>query len=68
VILITATVVMITDTVKDQDTMGGMMTIAGGILVAVDADTVEAEAEAEVLLGGVKNLREGRTVLKEEQK
>ncbi len=59
---------MITDTVKDQDTMGGMMTIAGGILVAVDADTVEAEAEAEVLLGGVKNLREGRTVLKEEQK
>ncbi len=44
------------------------MTIAGGILVAVDADTVEAEAEAEVLLGGVKNLREGRTVLKEEQK
>jgi hypothetical protein len=67
-ILITATVVMITDTVKDQDTMGGMMTIAGGILVAVDADTVEAEAEAEVLLGGVKNLHEGRTVLKEEQK
>jgi len=59
---------MITDIVKDQDTMGGMMTIAGGILVAVDADTVEAEAEAEVLLGGVKNLREGRTVLKEEQK
>jgi hypothetical protein len=66
VILITATVVMITDTMKDQDTMGGMMTIAGGILVAVDADTVEAEAE--VLLGGVKNLHEGRTVLKEEQK
>ncbi len=57
---------MITDTMKDQDTMGGMMTIAGGILVAVDADTVEAEAE--VLLGGVKNLHEGRTVLKEEQK
>ncbi len=57
---------MITDTVKDQDTMGGMMTIAGGILVAVDADTVEAEAE--VLLGGVKNLHEGRIVLKEEQK
>jgi hypothetical protein len=65
-ILITVTVVMITDTVKDQDTMGGMMTIAGGILVAVDADTVEAEAE--VLLGGVKNLHEGRIVLKEEQK
>jgi len=57
---------MIIDTVKDQDTMGGMRTIAGGILVAVDADTVEAEAE--VLLGGVKNLHEGRTVLKEEQK
>jgi hypothetical protein len=66
VILITATVVMITDIMKDQDTMGGMMTIAGGILVAVDADTVEAEAE--VLLGGVKNLHEGRTVLKDEQK
>jgi hypothetical protein len=66
VILITATVVMITDTMKDQDTMGGMMTIAGGILVAVDADTVEAEAE--VLLGGVKNLHEGRTVLNDEQK
>ncbi len=59
---------MITDTMKDQDTMGGMMTIAGGILVAVDADTVEAEAEAGVLLEGVKNLHEGRTVLKEEQK
>ncbi len=57
---------MITDTMKDQDTMGGMMTIAGGILVAVDADTVEAEAE--VLLGGVKNLHEGRTVLNDEQK
>jgi hypothetical protein len=55
---------MITDIVMDGDTMGGMMNMIGGVLVAINGDI----AEAEVLLWDAKNLHAGRTVLKEEQK
>jgi len=43
VIWITTTGVMITDIVMDGDTMGGMMNMIGGVLVAINGDIAEAE-------------------------